>query len=83
MVLPDSAVEQIQQPLSWDDSWSQQPHLSDVDAGLYCDNAQLPQIFDSADDWTLQSINDSLFSSLFSGLDDQDALYNIGPTFTP
>jgi hypothetical protein len=66
--------------LGWDLHWSQQhppptfgtSDAQNIDTGLY--------MFDDMagmaphDDWTLQSINESLFSSLFSGLDNHDIL---------
>jgi hypothetical protein len=64
----------------WDLQWSQQQSPPHFDA---CDPDSIdtePYMFDEIvgsaphDDWTLQSINESLFSSLFRGLDNQNPL---------
>jgi hypothetical protein len=60
----DSAVDQGQQSLEWDNQWSQLGSSAD---------------FGELDDWTLQSVNQGLFSSLFSGVDGEDASHSIWP----
>jgi hypothetical protein len=58
--------------------WSQQGSwLPSEVLGQHGIDTQLPGFLDMPDDWTLQSINDSLFDSLFGGMDDQFAPYSI------
>ena len=59
-----SAVDQGQQVFEWDDQWSQ-----------LCSSAD----FGELDDWTLQSVNQGLFSSLFSGVDGEDVSLSTWP----
>lgn len=84
--LPDQVMGQSQRPiLEWDNQWSHLPDPSWGNSDLYSNDARLPQMFDSTnnlgdpDDWTVQSINEALFNSLFSGADDQDAVHGAWP----
>ncbi|KAF2825801.1 hypothetical protein CC86DRAFT_370692 [Ophiobolus disseminans] len=63
--------------LNGDNQWSHQPQSSFAGTETYNYNAHGLGNFDTLDDWTLQSINDSLFDSLFSGVDDQNLAFNM------
>jgi hypothetical protein len=58
--------------------WSQSGSLlSSEGPGQHGIDTQPSDFLDMPDDWTLQSINDSLFDSLFGGVDDQFAPYGV------
>jgi hypothetical protein len=83
--LPDQIPTQSQQSSAqWDSCWSHQGLSSGGDVDSYNDSAELAGMFDFtndmgySDDLTLQSINESLFSSLFDGLDGYDAMLGAG-----
>lgn len=65
------------------ENWTQQSGLSDGDWGFQDDDPDFAAMLDSAQylaapgDLTLQSINESLFSSLFDGLDNSVATYDV------
>ena len=81
IVPSDIEMEQHNRPLSdLDTQWPQQPHSSWGDLDRMIDPTG---DFGVPDDWTLQSINESLFSTLFNSVDDQDAFYNILPSSDP
>jgi hypothetical protein len=54
------------------DAWAHQHSWPSAE-----ENTLLPSNFLDTDDWTLQNINDSLFDSLFGGINDQNAMYGI------
>lgn len=64
-------------------SWSQEAFPSDLDWSLQEEDPDFAAMLDSAQflsgpgDLTLQSINESLFSSLFDGMDDSITAYNV------
>jgi hypothetical protein len=70
-----------QTPLvQWDYHWSQQPISGQENLDPHNNDTELAgnlaPALDACGDWTLQSINESLFSSLFGGVEDQEELRN-------
>lgn len=88
-VLPDELMASSQLPFSgWDNEWSQPPLTTYGNLNLHNNEASFPDLFDPTsdvgllNDWTLQSINESLFSSLFGELDDGNAVHIMGTSST-
>ncbi|KAH4222470.1 hypothetical protein HBI55_079510 [Parastagonospora nodorum] len=71
------------QTMQWDYDWLQQPDISQRNAHTCDINARLTGSplptgdFGSTDDCTLQSINDSLFGSLFGCIEGQEAFLSL------
>jgi hypothetical protein len=82
-MLHDQAIPSLSPFSGWDPQWSLSPTTGFDASNPQIIGTGLHHSFDAAsgfenpDDWTLQSINESLFSSLFSGLENHDTTQNM------